>query len=326
MVAAVAAQTRLPVVVIVRPRGGDFTYSRSEIDVMRRDIEVAHRLAVHGVAIGVLRRDGRLDEEVLRVLISDARGLAVTVHRAFDVTPDLGVSLELLAALGVARVLTSGGADGAAGGKAVRVGWTRRRQSRDHGWWRHSRHAGNRAAAGERRSRGVRGNKVEEREPRGDRCGARHCRSATPGGDGRVIDPRHRHGALTDSADDLSPQLIPVEWRGVELRPIGRNRISGSPSCTTRPISPVALVHPLHFIAGGEDLQVAGPRYEARASSPRVNSCAVRYWASRTPLHQWVAERELSQPIEGAVANPAIRETGQDIGARIDAHIANAGA
>jgi len=110
MLTAVVAQSALPVVAIIRPRGGDFTYSRAEVDVMRRDIDAARRLGAHGVALGALRADGVLDEMVLRLLVSDAEGLQVSVHRAFDRTPDLIASLEALIALGVGRVLTSGGA------------------------------------------------------------------------------------------------------------------------------------------------------------------------------------------------------------------------
>lgn len=110
MIAAVTDAVRIPVVVLVRPRGGAFAYTRAELDVMRRDVEAARRLGAAGVATGALRPDGRVDETALRSLLDAAGPLPVTFHRAFDLTPDVGESLEALAALGVRRVLTSGGA------------------------------------------------------------------------------------------------------------------------------------------------------------------------------------------------------------------------
>jgi copper homeostasis protein len=95
--------------VLIRPRGGDFCYSRDEFDVMRRDIEAARRLGVDGVVFGVLDEGGQVDLPRMRELISCARPLSVTFHRAFDMTVDLPRALEDLIQLGVERVLTSGG-------------------------------------------------------------------------------------------------------------------------------------------------------------------------------------------------------------------------
>src|SRR5919202_1052386 len=49
MIAAVKARVRIPVFVIVRPRGGGFVYSANELDVMRRDARVARALGADGV-------------------------------------------------------------------------------------------------------------------------------------------------------------------------------------------------------------------------------------------------------------------------------------
>jgi copper homeostasis protein len=109
MISAVKAATRIPVFVIVRPRGGGFVYSADEIHVMRLDIEAARMLGADGVVIGALTRDGRVDTAQLDPLLAAAGTMPVTFHRAFDLAPNQDQALEALMHLGIARVLTSGG-------------------------------------------------------------------------------------------------------------------------------------------------------------------------------------------------------------------------
>lgn len=116
MISAVKAAVRIPVFVIIRPRGGGFVYTDEEIAVMRLDIEAARMLGADGVVVGVLTGDARVDEEQLRTLVAAAKDLPVTFHRAFDLTRDREEALETLMRLGVRRVLTSGGASAAIDG------------------------------------------------------------------------------------------------------------------------------------------------------------------------------------------------------------------
>ena len=110
MISAVKAAVKIPVIVIVRPRGGGFVYSQEELGVMRLDIEAARMLGADGFAIGALTRDARIDVEQVRALMQHTGGLPVTFHRAFDLARDQGEALEILMREGIARVLTSGGA------------------------------------------------------------------------------------------------------------------------------------------------------------------------------------------------------------------------
>jgi len=121
---ATRAATRLPLVVLIRPRAGDFLYSPAEIERMAWQIELAREAGAQGVALGLLRRDGQLEGEGLARLLERARKgtagrLQVCFHRAFDRVREPGAALEELVALGIDRVLTSGGAPRAADGVAA---------------------------------------------------------------------------------------------------------------------------------------------------------------------------------------------------------------
>ncbi len=97
--------------VMIRPRQGHFIYSREEVQLMIQQIHCAATAGADGVVIGALRaNDNRLDCRTLGKLveISKTYGLGVTLHRAFDATPDPFEALEQLIALNVDRVLTSG--------------------------------------------------------------------------------------------------------------------------------------------------------------------------------------------------------------------------
>lgn len=97
------------VMVMIRPRGGDFSYSSAEVVEMERGIETAVTHRANGVVFGVLYNNS-LDLKIMRRLITLAHKhkLAITCHRAFDATRNPSETLEMLIDLGVSRVLTSG--------------------------------------------------------------------------------------------------------------------------------------------------------------------------------------------------------------------------
>lgn len=99
---------RIPVNVLIRPRGGNFIYSDEELDVMKQDIIFCREGGVHGVVIGILREDGLADIKRLSEMIELARPMSVTFHRAFDIAGDPIVVFDSLIELGINRLLTSG--------------------------------------------------------------------------------------------------------------------------------------------------------------------------------------------------------------------------
>lgn len=118
----VLAATRLPVHVLVRPRGGDFVFDEAETGQMLEDIRRCRELGAAGVVIGALTPEGAVDLPVMRRLVAaakDGRPLSVTFHRAFDETADPLAALEEVIALGCDRLLTSGHAPDAYAGRAL---------------------------------------------------------------------------------------------------------------------------------------------------------------------------------------------------------------
>ena len=98
----------IPLFVMIRPRGGDFLYSDDEFEIMKEDIRMAGKLGADGVVFGMLMPDGAIDFLRMKTLVDLARPMAVTCHRAFDMTPDPLKAMDDLINLGIDRILTSG--------------------------------------------------------------------------------------------------------------------------------------------------------------------------------------------------------------------------
>ena len=110
---------RIPLYVLIRPRAGDFVYSDDECDTMLRDVETCVELGCDGIVIGVLDADGDVDRRRCAELVTAAKGLSVTFHRAIDVSRDPLQALEAAIALGCERVLSSGAQPGAPQGAGL---------------------------------------------------------------------------------------------------------------------------------------------------------------------------------------------------------------
>jgi copper homeostasis protein len=106
---AVRQQVRIPIHGLIRPRSGNFCYSRHEFETIRGDIEVAKDIGLDGIVLGLLDPFGQIERERTRMLVHSAHPLPVTFHRAFDQCPDLSIALEAVIEIGAKRILTSGG-------------------------------------------------------------------------------------------------------------------------------------------------------------------------------------------------------------------------
>lgn len=108
LVQAARAATRLPIMMMLRPREGGFCYTAAEFAQMMRDLEFGLAAGVDGFVFGCLTAAGEIDAQRTAEIIARAGAKETVFHRAFDVVLNSAAALERLAALGVTRILTSG--------------------------------------------------------------------------------------------------------------------------------------------------------------------------------------------------------------------------
>lgn len=107
----IAKDYQAKVIVMIRPRGGDFVYSKQELDIMLEDWKVARDLGVDGLAVGALTADNQLDKDTMLRFIEASQGFELTMHMAFDQIPleDQASTIEWMKKEGVTRLLTRAG-------------------------------------------------------------------------------------------------------------------------------------------------------------------------------------------------------------------------
>ncbi|MBN2237920.1 MAG: copper homeostasis protein CutC [Bacteroidales bacterium] len=96
--------------VLIRPRIGNFIYSKAELEIMLSDIEMASRAGAHGVVIGCLTTHNSIDLEACKLVAEKAKifHLFLSFHRAIDLVTNYQESLNILQNLGFQRILSSG--------------------------------------------------------------------------------------------------------------------------------------------------------------------------------------------------------------------------
>ncbi|WP_148420854.1 copper homeostasis protein CutC [Lactobacillus johnsonii] len=103
----------VPVIVMIRPRGGNFVYNEDELEIMINDIQICSLLNVDGVTFGCLTREKHLDKRAMNRLLSVAHAgdLEVVMHMAFDelTNAEQKEAINWLSQNKVKRILTHGG-------------------------------------------------------------------------------------------------------------------------------------------------------------------------------------------------------------------------
>ena len=105
----VCKNVSIPVVAFIRPRGGDFYYSKKEFNVMKADIKMAKKAGCSGVTLGILNKDNTIHIERTAQLVELAKPMTVTFGRAMDLSPDLTKAIVDIIETGCNSVLTCGG-------------------------------------------------------------------------------------------------------------------------------------------------------------------------------------------------------------------------
>lgn len=101
---------KIPVMVMVRPREGNFIYSADEIAQMKKDIDLAKKAGAAGIVLGLLTSSNTIDEKNTRLLAEYANPLPVTFHKAIDELDNPAEGVRVLKTIrGIERILTSGG-------------------------------------------------------------------------------------------------------------------------------------------------------------------------------------------------------------------------
>lgn len=116
LVSAVRVAIRLPLIVLIRARAGDFFFDAQEHDLMLAEAKQAIELGADGVAIGGLTSSLDLDRPLLRSARAALPKSQLVMHRAFDEVRNPLRALEELIEIGFTRILTSGGPSSALNG------------------------------------------------------------------------------------------------------------------------------------------------------------------------------------------------------------------
>jgi copper homeostasis protein len=108
LIQKVVSETNIPVHILIRPRSGDFAYSKEEFEIMLADIQFCKEVGCSGIVSGVLHQDFSLDIERTQLLIEASKGMHFTFHRAFDWVQQPFKTIEILSRIGCKTILTSG--------------------------------------------------------------------------------------------------------------------------------------------------------------------------------------------------------------------------
>ena len=100
--------SRIPINILIRPRGGDFIFTEEEFDIMIKSIHNFKNYNINGFVVGFLNEKNKLDSNRLAQFRDVTKGYELIFHRAFDYLNNQDESLELLIENKFDRILCSG--------------------------------------------------------------------------------------------------------------------------------------------------------------------------------------------------------------------------
>ena len=102
-------ELKIPIRVLLRPRGGDFNYNDNEVKVLINDAIRLKDMGIDGVVIGIVDEKGSIPLNKLEKILNKIDGkMNLTFHKAFDYLKKPIQDLKTLIELGFDTILTSG--------------------------------------------------------------------------------------------------------------------------------------------------------------------------------------------------------------------------
>jgi len=98
----------IPIRILIRPRIGNFVFSKQELSQMISDITFCKAIGCEGIVIGALNKDRSINIEQTKAMVKAAKPMHITFHRAFDEANNLEKNLEDVIACGCDNLLTAG--------------------------------------------------------------------------------------------------------------------------------------------------------------------------------------------------------------------------
>lgn len=106
----IRAESDIPIRCLMRPRPGDFLYTKEEITLMADQIQALYAAGADGFVIGCLTPAGDLDTAAMAPLLDACGNAGITLHRCIDVSRDPVETYLACKDIGIDTVLTSGAA------------------------------------------------------------------------------------------------------------------------------------------------------------------------------------------------------------------------
>lgn len=123
LIKQVRKELSIPIHILIRPREGNFNYSKAEKEIILEDIRVAIDNGMDGIVFGCLDKKEQLDEVFLERVKYISGKLSFTFHRAFDLVENKYDAIDRLTQLEIDTILSSGGEQSAYEGRNNLAEW-----------------------------------------------------------------------------------------------------------------------------------------------------------------------------------------------------------